>query len=189
MNIFKYLTLPELELKLHEPTYWKGQPDFILLLSRPACSLEKLSFESESRCLSKVDLVQCLKATPTLTHLQIWNAATMTITRKVLAHMTHRGLNNRQSDCLVPKLVNLQVHPYRKPYKDQAFSEMIQSRWRDDELEGVRDGCPERLSTVTIVLDDIAEEKSMTLTLGVLRELKTKGMEVSVKGSKGICWL
>jgi hypothetical protein len=191
VNILKSLTLPALrhiELAFLDDDAgqcWREQSEFISLISRSACSLEKLTLELETKCLSEEDLIQCLEATPTLTHLEIQGHATAAITRKVLSRMTRRGSHNSHTGCLVPRLVDFRIGSYRKPYKDQSFSEMIQSRWKDNTLRWGINGWTRRLSclrTVEITLNDIAEGEPMPRTLSLLRKLE---INASVMDSEG----
>jgi hypothetical protein len=173
---------------------WKGRPQFITLLHRSACSLEKLTIDLDTKSLSEKDLILCLEATSTLTHLHIRDCATTAITRKVLNQMTYRDSNKKQSICLAPKLVDFRIDSYRKPYKDRSLSDMIQSRWEENwssDSEGDSDATIHiaRLRKVAIVIDHDAEVEPMPLTLDLLRNLKKRNMNASVEDSKGVSFL
>jgi hypothetical protein len=200
VNIFNFLTLPALRdfelvfVNDDASQSWKGRPQFITLLHRSACSLEKLTIDLDTKSLSEKDLILCLEATPTLTHLHIRDCATTAITRKVLNQMTYRDSNKKQSICLAPKLVDFRIDSYRKPYKDRSLSDMIQSRWEENwssDSEGNSDATIHiaRLRKVAIVIDHDAEVEPMPLTLDLLRNLKKRNMNASVEDSKGVSFL
>ncbi|KZP26768.1 hypothetical protein FIBSPDRAFT_854446 [Athelia psychrophila] len=129
---------------------------------------------------------------PSLSELEIRECATFALTRSVLRRMTYR--HDKGSSPLVPKLQALKID-WRKPaFHDEAFANMVASRWAFN-------GSPERNTLQIVELDiippdeeeededcfedslldgDVFDPVMIRDTLRILRRCKTDGMKAKV---------
>jgi len=106
--LFDRLSLPALRYfdynEAFAPTPWP-QRQFVSLVSRSGCSLEKLVLHFQHRLLDD-DLIECLRHMPSLVHLQLNLHSSAAMTDKTLAQLTlpNAILLSERSSYLSPKL-------------------------------------------------------------------------------------
>lgn len=138
-TLFDYLSLPALRNfsyydSAHEPIWPHSQ--FLSLLSRSSCPLEKLVLVLRHAPLGDCDLIECLRRTPSLMHLELGYGT----------HITNRALEQLtlpwsmpQADFLLPNLETL--HFAASPeFSDTSFIAMIESRRYFDSAEQCNGG-------------------------------------------------
>lgn len=127
--ILDHLSLPSLrDLRVA----WTGSVQastlslyLVPLITRSACSLQGLELLFAMDSISDSDLIDCLRAVPTVTDLTLhFGRSTSNVTDNVLLHLTHGGARQ----CLLPNLLHVEFDLHRSPCTSVGLLSMARSR-------------------------------------------------------------
>jgi hypothetical protein len=181
--LFNRLSLPALRYfdynEAFAPTPWP-QRQFVSLISRSGCSLEKLVLHFQHWLLDD-DLIECLRHMPSLTHLQLNLHSSAAMTDKTLAQLTRPNsiLLSERTSYLVPKLEFIDLSLCNQFY-GEGLAGMIESRRRfSDTMQDSDIQHPHMslLKTLRLNLDGCVGELSSSVILR-LRNCAREGLYV-----------
>ena len=128
-SLLDRLSLPALQsFEYDNDTGRWPQREFISLISRSGCSVEKLVLRSQRLWLDD-DLIECIRYMPSLVHLELDPLSSAAITDKTLSRLTIPTSIPRdaQVSYLVPKLEFIRLSP-RNQFCGGALVGMVESR-------------------------------------------------------------
>ena len=104
--LFEHLLLPSLSSFSYNDRGFDTWPQaqFVALVSRSSCSLQKLHLFFVRGELMDDELIECLRLMPSLVHLQLDGLAGFGVTDKALALLTLPNSKDNRIEILVPKL-------------------------------------------------------------------------------------
>lgn len=148
------------------------QSSFVSLLSRSLWSLSTLIFDTIP--LTDTDLIRCLKETPFLKQLEVWQCA-LCISYELVDRLTCRAKSgDGGGHCLLPTLEELTFTGLFSVGL-KGLVHMVQSRWHgsiaDPEVNGLK---------LVRFLPYVQDEESDAEAIGRLTEFREKGLDISV---------
>lgn len=187
-NLFLHLSLPA----LREFDYLHGDDDvewnhseFISLLSRSQCSLQRLLLSMQETFISDVDLIRCLEHSPNLVELELLTDHIFGTPSSALFLLINRPSDNAQSTCLAPKLKKLTLS-HHSDFDHLTLANMIQSRWWPEEtICNVDNGndVVERMEKVEIRLHSVMDEDLVDIVpeaLEMYRKFREEGLDINL---------
>ena len=176
-HLFEYLTSPLLRsLELYDLQSTLG-PQFFSFLSRSP-DIERLGLRRTS--LTDEDVIQCLRALPSLIHLDIEEQRPgLTINHNLMNQLTCRRPSSEdgESPYLVPMLTSIRLrHDNHDTTIDQVIVDMIQSRWTLDGTTGSRAQVMRLQSVLFVTIHPINPQ-----IMSLVDDYKTEGLNIEME--------
>jgi hypothetical protein len=176
------LTIPVArELRINNAGKILPHSKFISLLSRSACSLQRLALVN---CRSsELALSRCLQALPTLIHLEFSAPGLM---NSVVYALDHSDPSNIGFPCLLPNLQTLTLATYKVGLL--GLVSMLSTRWRNDvTYSGDYNHATQLRSVVVTHPIEVVPDAPV---LAQLQRLVAEGMEITLwMGTRQSCQL
>jgi len=135
-QMFQALTLPSLtSIKLDASWLTNRvwcQDDFLTMLDRSACSLQTLIFNQVA--ITEFDVIQCLRRIPSLTHLDITEARSESLQKRIITNNLLCLLTTNHPGPLGPSLTHIALGGTLSIH-DSFLARMAESRWEPSPVE------------------------------------------------------
>lgn len=130
---------------------WSLSSSIVPLITRSACSLQRLELTYPQDNIPDSDLINCLRAVPTLTHFKLhFGFNPSCVTERVLNYLTHTSVGPER--CILPNLTDAELDLYRSAYTFETLLAMIRSRCTMHSEGSIPPVA--RLRTLTLLFDD-----------------------------------
>jgi hypothetical protein len=176
-DLFEHLTSPLLRsLEIYDLQSTLG-PQFFSFLSRSP-DIERLGLRRTS--LTDEDVIQCLRAVPSLIHLDIEEQRPgLTINHNLMSQLTYRRPSSEDggSPYLAPMLTSIRLrHDNHDTTIDQVIVDMIQSRWTLDGTAGSRAQVMRLQSVLFVTIHPINPQ-----IMSLVDVFKTEGLDIEME--------
>jgi hypothetical protein len=179
--LFESLALPALRNLSCEYFYLWPRDEFLSLIHRSSCTLQKLVLLATSFDGGH-SIAECLRFTSNLLELELLEGSCTAITGDFFRDMALHS----SPPCLLPKLQRLKVSRDIS-FDYNAFAAMVESRWRVNPSHGTTHVAVERMQRVEVCLIEGYEVNGDYLlydvdeyseSFALLRQLRVEGLDV-----------